>query len=284
MSYQYTEFDGVPIALYDHAQDHSSMPSESALRDSIGGAWDWRGTTRRKGRRQVFSPSGKYFGETEVLVDETGDPLTDESGDYLIAGDGPTMLAAQVRALMEKKGSQAQLWRRRLVDGVLQWKTARLLAVQWQRKWDDHAIVADITAQFETMMEFWRAATATTASGSATDGVMLALSVDNDGETIDDATIVVTRTSGTITAVSLVCVELGINLSWTGSIGAGEALTIDCGAQTVRENGVDAYSGFSLSGHTAAGWLPIRQGQYPFAATVTGGNATVSIQYYTQYP
>lgn len=284
MSYQYTAFDEVALPLYNHEQSHDLMASEPTIIDAIGGAYDWVGTGRRKGRKQIINLKGVYFGGIEYLVDETGDKLVDELDDYLIAGDGVEMLQAQVTALREKKGARGTLWRNRLDDSTLEWKTARLLQVSWPRKWEDHGLLAEISCQFETLMEFWHAATATTSSGSASSGVALPLLIENTGEQVDDATITITRTSGTITAVSLTCAELGIALSWSGSMGSGDVLTIDCGAQTVKENSTDAYSGFSLSGHTAAGWLPIPQGSYSFVATVTGGGATVAIQHYNQYP
>lgn len=284
MSYQYTAFDDVALPLYNHEQSHDPMPSEPTLLDSVGGAFDWVGTGRRKGRKQLINLRGIYFGATEYLVDETGDVITDESGEYLAAGNGVEMLQAQVTALREKKGVKGTLWRTRLDDDVLEWKTARLLSISWPRKWEDHAIIGELSCQFETRMEFWHAATATTAFTNVASGTTVPLLVANSGEQIDDATITFARTTGTITAVSLVCAELGISLSWTGSLGASETLTIDCDAQTVKENTTDAYSGFSLSGHTAAGWLPIPQGSYVFYATSTGGNANVTISYYNQYP
>lgn len=285
MSHQYTKFKEVPIALYDHSQSHDPMPIESTLLDSIGGAYDWKGTGRRKGRKQAIPLTGKYFGETERLVDETGDFLVDENGDGLIAGNGPQMLQAQVTALKEEIGNTGRLWRKRLADDVLEWKTARFTAMQWPRKWSDHAIIAEISCQFETAMEFWHANTATTTSGSASNGISLPLLVNNAGQTVDDAVITITRSSGTITAMSLTCSELGIDLVWTGSLGSGDVLRIDCGAQTIRKGTANAYSGFSLGGsHTAAGWLPIASGTYSFIAVVTGGNATVAIQHYNQYP
>jgi hypothetical protein len=285
MSYIYTEFDGVSVPLFNHSQNHAPMAAESSFMDSVGGTFDWIGTARRKGRKQNISFTGVYLGQTEYLVDETGDPLIDDLSDYLIAGDSEDMLGNQVAALLEKKGVRASLWRKRLADDVLHWKTARLLQVNWPRKWDDHAIKADITCTFETSMEFWHAATATTTSGSATAGAPLGLTVDNAGQVVDDAIITITRTSGTITAVSLIGAELGINLAWAGSLGSGDVLTIDCGVQTVRKGSADAYSGLTLGGsHTARGWLPIASGPQSFVALVTGGNATVAITHYNQFP
>jgi hypothetical protein len=282
MSYQYVTFDGVSLPLFDHSQEHAPMQAEPTLVDSIGGAYDWVGTARRKGRKQIISLTGVYFGETTFLVDELGNFIVDDLAAFLIAGDSYQMAQAQVVALLEKKGVRGQLWRKRLDDSVLEWKTARVLSISWPRVWEDHAIKAELTCEFETAMEFWHASTQTATSVNAVAGVPIALNVDNTGQVVDDATITVTRTSGTITAFTLT--GGGVSLSWTGSLGASEVLTIDCGAQTVRENTTDSYSGFSLSGsHSAAGWLPLASGANPFVVTVTGGNATVAINHYAQF-
>lgn len=283
MSWQYVKFDGVNLPLYDHNQNHDPMASEPTLLDSIGGAYDWRGSQRRRGRKQTIPLTGIYVGETDYLVDELGNYLVDELGNFLIAGDPYQTLQASVTALMEKKGVRGQLWRKRLADNVLQWKTARLLSISWPRTWEDHAIKAEISCHFETAMEFWHAATATSTSVSAADGVPIGLTVDSAGQVVEDAVITVTRTSGTITAFTLT--GSGVSLSWSGSLGSGDVLTIDCGAQTVKVNSTDSYSGFSLGvAHTAAGWLPLSSGMNALVATVTGGNATVAISHYNQYP
>lgn len=282
MSWQYVEFDGVSLPLFDHSQDHGPMVAESTLIDSVGSAYDWRGSKRRAGRRQIISLTGLYVGETEYLVDESGERLVDEGSDPLIAGDAAQMTQAYVTALLEKTGVRGKLWRERLGDSVKEWKTARLLQIGWPRGWEDHAIRAELTCQFETLMEFWHAETAISTSASASDGVPLGLTVNNAGQIVNDAVITVTRTSGTITAFTLT--GDGVSLSWSGSLGSGDVLTIDCGAQTVRKGTADAYSGFSLGGsHTAAGWIPISAGIHSFVVTVTGGNATAKLEYYNQY-
>jgi hypothetical protein len=282
MSYQFVEFDGVPLPLYEHNQNHDTMPSEPTLLDSVGGAYDWRGDDRRVGRKQIISGKGIYFGELTYLVDENGDQILDESDDPILVGDAPTMLAADVRALMEKKGVRGPLWRKRLVDDVMQWKTARLLAVIWPRKWEDHGIYAEVNYQFETQMEFWHEEDPIEATDTAVSGVPKVFNLDCAGMTVEDAVITITRTSGTITTVAIEGVE--IDILWTGSLGASAVLEIDCGLQTVRKNGVDSYSGFSLeSGHTAAGWMPLLPGTNAISVTVTGGNATVDISYYDQF-
>lgn len=258
------------------------MPSEATLQNSIGGAYDWRGTDRQAGRKQLISGRGKYFGEITYLVDEGGNPIVDEGGNPIISGDAVTTLAAEVRALMEKKGKRGQLWRKRLADSVLQWKQARLLEADWPRKVEDHGIVAEVSYRFETLMEFWHSATATTTEDDATAGVPLTLSISNSGMTVEDGVITITRSSGTITAVLIE--GTGIELNWSGSLGASDVLEIDCGQQTVRKNGIDAYSGFSLGvAHTVAGWLPLLPGANLIDFTITGGNANCEIEHYNQF-
>lgn len=286
MSYQYVEFDGVSLPLYDHAQSHDPMPVETAIVDSIGGAHDWWGSARRRGRKQLISFIGRYFAEGFYLVDDVGDFLVDEAGHFLTTNFGPEALRQQVDSLLEKRGVRGPLWRLRLDDNALEWKTARLLQIGWPRIWEDHALIAKLTPQFETLMDGWHAENATNTSGSATDGVPLGINVENTGQmAVYDAALTVTRTSGTITAVTIVYLAGGIDLEWTGSLGDGDVLTIDCSNQTVRKNSTDAYSGFSLeSAHTAEGWLPLEVGVNALVVTVTGGDATVAVSHYNQSP
>lgn len=282
MSYQYVKFLEIPLPLYDHEQAHDPMLSEPTLLDSVGGSYDWRGSNRQAGRKQIISGKGKYFGEITYLVDQSGNQIVDESGNSIITGNAQQTLAAEVRALMEKKGLRGPLWRNRLADSVLQWKTARLLQVNWPRKVEDHAIIAEVSYQFETQMEFWHAATPTISDDNATDGVPLILLVSNSGMTVEDSIISIARSSGTITSISITGV--GIDITWAGSLGASDELVIDCGLQTIRKNDTDAYSGFALGvSHTAAGWMPLLPGDNLITVTVTGGNAAVENSHYNQY-
>lgn len=284
MSYQYVEFDGVDLPLFNHSQNHSPMSSDATLRDSIGGSYDWRGATRKKGRKQTISLSGVYLGEVTYLTDGLGNYLVDESGNFIVAGHAKEMLRSQVADLMAKKGVRGQLWREDLSTDDRQWKTARLLQVNWQRKYDDHAVIANMSCAFETSMEFWHAEEATETSVNAVAATPKALNITNNGQQVDDAVITITHTSGTITAIAFLDHATGVDWTWTGSLSGGTILTIDCGAQTIRKGSTDSYSGFALGGsHTAAGWLPLSSGENAFGVTLTGGNATVTVSHYDQY-
>ena len=282
MSYQYVRFNDVPLALFDHRQGHDPMPVESTLIDSIGGAFDWKGSEPRRGRKQDISATGTYVGETEYFVDETGDYLVDETGDFLIAGDGVQILQEQVSALVDEVGNAGQLWRERLYDGMLHWKTARFLAMPWPRVWEDHALRATISCRFQTDMSFWHAEDATTIAHDASDATAQPFAVDNPGEVIEDAILTITCIADTITDISIT--GDGIELEWTGTLDEWETLVIDCGNQEQQADAVDAYNGLTFgAGHTVAGWLPLASGLNILLVTVTGGDATVTLSYYEQF-
>ena len=284
MSYQFVEFDGVDLPLFNHSQNHSPMASDATLRDSIGGAYDWVGAARKKGRKQVISLTGVYLGEVAYLTDGLGNFLVDESGNFIVAGHAKEMLKSQVADLMAKKGVRGQLWREDLALEERQWKTARLLQVNWQRKYDDHAVIANMSCTFETSMEFWHEEDATETSVSAVASTPVALNITNNGQQVDDAVITITQTSGTITAVAFLDHATGVDWTWTGTLVLGQILTIDCDRQTIRKDSSDAYSGFALGGsHSAAGWLPLASGENALGVTVTGGDATVTVSHYDQY-
>lgn len=286
MPYQYTKFDGIELPLYNHEQAHDPMPAESTIIDSVGGAWDWLGTARRRGRKQIISFKGVFTSGEYGLVDDDGNPVVDEFAQQIIVAEGVAALRAKVVALLEKRGVRGSLIRTRLDDSTTEWKTARLLQIGWPRKWEDHGVIAELSFQFETFMEGWHAASATSTSDSAVAATPLGFTVENTGQIpVNDAVFTVTRTSGTITQVDVDLSASGIDWTWTGSLGASDVLTVDVGAQTVKKNSTDAYSGFVLNGsHTAEGWLPLAEGDNVFTITVTGGNATVAVSHYNQTP
>lgn len=285
MPYQIQKFDEIPLPVYNPVQDHSPASSITSFVDSIGGYFDLFGGDSAQAQRQIISLSGLLVGEVETLVDELGDEIVDDLGDELVTAESEAAdLRSQVESLRARVRSRGQLWRVLLEDEtVRQWKTARFVRMSQPQVASDRAFKVSLTCEFETAMTYWHAEDATTSSGSATSGAPLALVVDNGGETVEDAVLTVTRTSGTITAVAVVCTSLGLSWTWTGSLTAGDVLVVDAGLQTVEENGAGVYSGFALSSsHSASKWLTITPGPHLMYVTTTGGNATVSLSFYHQ--
>lgn len=283
MAYRYIEFDGVPLPAANFEQQHDTAPVESDLLDSVGGVFAYHGNAPKRARRQTISLRGIYWGETDYLVDDLGNPIVDEAGNRLIAGDAAAMLRSQIDALRAKRGARGPLTRVRIDDGAEQWLTARLLQIAWQRTRPDMAVRAELSCQFESAMTAWRAETATSVTVSAAAGVPTGLLTQNGGDVAaEDAILTVACTSGTITLVAVA----GPGISWTltGSLGAGQALTVDDGAQTMRVAGADAYSGWTrAAGHTSSGWLPLELGDSAFTVTLTGGAGDVTLTHYNQF-
>jgi len=299
MPYQYQLIDEVRLPLYNPSQVHDPAAAERVLVRTIGGYYDAFATEDANAAVTNHKLTGVYLGATTYLVDELGNRFVDEAGNHIIMGNGSTMLRAQLQALREKMRKRCTLWRVWMDDNpaaptIRQWKTVRFIRMGQPQEVTDRMVRAVVTCEFEPLMPHmvnWRAETQTVLPKSASAGVATTIVVENPGETVNDARFIVTRTSGTITAIALNCDELGIGLQWTGSLGSGQTLEINDGNDSVSIaptatsplGGVDAYSGFGLSEHTAKSWLRLPQGMYNFTATVLGGNATVTMRFYPQF-
>jgi hypothetical protein len=221
---------------------------------------------------------------TAYIVDHAGNQIVDHAGNAIIAGTAQALLRGQVDAIRSKHGATGNLWRRRWDDpSVAQWKFARLLAVQEKSDVKHRTIAAKVDLVFESAMANWRDAAADVASGNLVSGGAVGLLLGSEGNaTIDDSVITVTA-SGTISSLQFAVLHLGIDLRYTGTIGAGSVLTIDCGAQTVTVNGAAAYSGFALgAGHTARSWCPLPPGVWAMLVS-SNGAGTVSTSHYDQW-
>ena len=286
MAYQLTEFDDVALPVYNPRQQHDPMPGESPFLRSVGSFVDYFAGRAAQAASQTIAITGLCYGETVYLVDETGAYVVDEAGNRVISGSPATELRSQIEALRNKVRKRGRLVRIRLDDGARQWKTARFLQMAAPQDVKDRTFKAEVTCQFETVDVGWHSEEATIISGNAVAGSPLTLFVPNGGGmTIDDAVLTITGTSGPITQVDIQSIAAGINLRWTGSLATGQSLVIDNGAATLRKAGADAYvAGFVQAGHVVRGWLPLEQGTTALAVTTTGGNATVALTYYVQFP
>jgi len=92
--------------------------------------------------------------------------------------------------------------------------------------------------------------------------------------------ITVTAPTTAITVVDIENLETGhiSKIRYTGTIAIGKALVIDCGAKTVKNDGVNAFSGFSIvtATHTTPEWLRLMTGNNTIKVTRTGGAATAT--------
>jgi hypothetical protein len=285
MPYILTEFDNVPLPVAMPEDDLSTGMVESSLLDSIGGVYNYFGPAQRLPRRHQFAHRGKYEGDvTYRIIDTNFFRVTSDGLVRVTASMALADLHGKTNDLKAKIGVWGQLWRKRLADDEMTWKWCRLLKVNHVEVIENANMVSEVESIYETADVGWRSEDPVVTSESASDGVGASLNVSNSGTIqVRDAILRVERTSGTITQVTIT--GIGIDITWTGSIGSGETLVIDDGAQTVQIGSNDEYDGFVLgAGHTVDGWLPLDIGVNTLTVTVTGGNADVSVEHYNQWP
>jgi hypothetical protein len=285
-SYQIYEFDGVTLPEYNPEQDLSSGSVDSTLMSSAGGSFDvWSGI-RRTPRTVKHQISGIYTAAdgTAYIVDHAGNQIVDHNGNRIIANTAQALLRGQVDAIRAKHGATGSLRRRRWDDTtVYQWKTARLLQVVERSDVKHRTVAAKVDLIFESAMANWRDASVDTISGTLVAGGAVGLLLESQGNaTIEDSVITVAASSA-ISSLQFSILHLGIDLRYSGAVGAGSTLQIDCGAQTVLLNGVAAYAEFSLGArHTARCWCPLPPGSWAMQVSANGAG-TVTASHYDQW-
>lgn len=254
MAYSLVTFDSANLPLCVPEDPLNSGAVLPGLAGAAGGVFDRYGgrTVLPKARRLDFR--GRYDGSA-------------------------TALRTQLDALRAKIGVWGLLVRKRDDDSVLQSIYARLLAVNGTWVLEDGAS-ALLELQWETAEPAWRAASGSTASGS----VGGSTSIVNDGTApVVDAVVTLTASGGALVNPTLTIAAIGVALKFTGSIADTKALVIDCGAMTVKNDGANAYSGFSLeAGHTARGWMPLSVATHSLAVAGTGAG-TVGVAFVKRY-
>lgn len=96
-------------------------------------------------------------------------------------------------------------------------------------------------------------------------------------------TIITLTAAGTSITNILIAVSTQFAINWAGTLAVGQSLVFDCGALSVKNNGVDAYSGFSrTANHKISEWLRMYVGWNNITVTRTGGNnsSTITFDYY----
>lgn len=283
MAYQIYQFNDVALPIYNPAQEHN-VSVASTLTLAIGGVADYYGSRRRTPQITPFAVTGIYSGDYYSLTTESGAYLSDESNNHLVAHSITADLRMQLDSLRAVVGTRGTLYRKRWDDLAVQWKTARLLQVRRSTQADDRTAKAELECTFEAPDANWRSSTQATPSATLASGGTVTLVAENTGDqTVEDGTLTITASGGTITSVTVACTATGISWTWTGSLASGSALVVDAGALTVRKNGVDSYSGFALgSGHSARTWLPLAPGGNSLQISSVGPG-TAAAAFYPQF-
>lgn len=263
MAYYLTTFAGVDLPDGMPEDPLFSGTVDSGIVAAGGGAFDTYGTRQVLPRRRQIRFRGRYDGSASATALQTAlDALRAKIG---------------VRGLLVRKDQSAtstQLYARLLaVDGV------------WEMRDGDSA---RIDLVFETGEATWRAASASnaTANFDAASPSVATVSVVNNGTApVYDPVISIEASGGTITTLNLAIAAIGVDLDWTGSLTAGNTLTIDCGAKTVKIGSSNSFSGFELgASHTARDWMPLTVATLSLVVTAdNGANGTVDVDWTKRY-
>jgi len=105
--------------------------------------------------------------------------------------------------------------------------------------------------------------------------------INNAGDgLVRSIVITITATDTAITVLDIENLETAhiSKIRYTGTIAQDKALVIDCGAKTVKNDGSDAFTGFSIiaATQTTTEWLRLMSGNNTIKVTRTGGAATAT--------
>lgn len=282
MPWKFSRFGDVLLPTFDPTTDLSPGEVESTLLLTAGGALDLYAGRTRLPSRVAHGMQGTYFGETTYWVTHLGSYMVDHDGTYIVSGLGPSILRRQVQALKRRLGQVDSLYRERLEDGLEQYKSARLLGVPHTLEKEDGAVVARVSARFESVQAGWRDASATSVAVTLAVGDR-GLVAHNDGDIdIEDATLTIAASSS-ISGLRIISSQ-GMDLSFGATVAAGTNLVIDGGGQTVRKAGADAYGSITRNaGHTQASLLRLVLGDTVFSITTSAGAGTATVGYRNQW-
>ena len=285
MPYTLTRFLEIPLPDAMPTDDLSTGKVPNGIVPSIGSVFNYFGSTQQFSQHHEINHSGKYVGGVVYRVTVDGNERVTVDGSYRVTAESRAAdLNGKVDDLKAQIGKWGVLWRKRLPDGQMTWKSCRLLQVRNVETVADADVVSKVDSLFETMEVAWRSEDTVSHAVSVSAGVTNGLVIDNGGSLlVRDAVLTVACTSGTITSVTVTGV--GIDLTWAGSIANGQTLTLDAGEQTVLIGTTDQYAGLTLNaGHTSDLWLPLTPGTNVLMVGVVGGNATVTMEHDDQWP
>ncbi len=247
MSYKLVAFDNLVLPTYNRESGVNAAPPLQGYIETAGGGFDSFGSG--------VAPASTPFPVTMRVV----------SSEETDAGQ-----KAAIDALRSKIRTRGRLIRTGVADFTQHWVTARLVEVQQRTLYNSPGV--------QVLNFIWEASTEwveTNADVTETmTGSPYAFGVENAGNRpVRNAIITVSADDAALTAVALSTTN-GTALSWTGTVAAGDSLVFDCGAKSVKNDGVNAYSGLTYdSGHTIDDWLRIA-GSMDITITYTGGGSS----------
>jgi hypothetical protein len=208
-------------------------------------------------------------------------------------------LSTSALGLRALRGERLALWREMSSGGALQWCWARLMRKGAPRG-PENRMWQPVELSFEVTSP-WYGAYMDGDGWLLDDGFLFdnglyldtgllttivsaaPFTITHGGDAeITALTITVTAAAGA--AITALTVKVGATSIWewtyTGTIAAGKALVVDCGAQTVKNNGTDDYAHWALTAnHNQNHWFAFQPGANTVTVTMIGGGATSTIAF-----
>jgi hypothetical protein len=201
--------------------------------------------------------------------------------------------------LLALVGTVDQLWRTPPGSLAAQWVYAKLEYID--ADWDPEAsLVLPFRAEWTRLSPYWNGDGHGRNSGTPLTDYKFTLTsspdtitVQNDGNR--EATGVVIDVANPALAAAITVIEIessdgGFHFTWTGSLAAGETLSIDTRDRSVLKGSADAYSGFAYgANHDIAYWASLPGGPATdIDVTITGGSIgsidpTIQVSFYDAY-
>ena len=203
-----------------------------------------------------------------------------------VSTDDPEAFDVRFQAIAGALGKAGRLWRKWIGAEVRHWCFARFTTLEGEKA-QGQLVYQPIVMEF-TRTSPWFAELASTQQ--VTLGVTpYSFVVTRDvaaNAPVFDAVITVTAQGVGITDLVIENTTNGSYIRFTGAtIAVGTSLVIDCGAGTVKNNGVNAIAYFSLgASHAIPDWLRLEAGGSVNTIRVTraggGSNSTIRFDFY----
>lgn len=276
MAYTFERFGTITLPIYNREINMAPVSASLRIVGTAAGAFDSDGTAR----------SGQSFPHA----------LTVEA---VVSEDTTAEQRTAIDALRAAVGTRAYLYRVADSDAAVHRALCRLTAMTQDRHYEQRRAYQPIRLQF-AQLTGWQGATHGTwyfDEGEVfddgldfdTNDYLAALTASPASQVVANGgnypltDVVFTVTAGAAALSNVVLYAAGMDLRWDGSIPAGQALVIDCGAASVQLAGIDAYSDFYIGPtHTIEDWFRLEPGNTTIGlsviGTLTGASWSVSFR------
>lgn len=190
---------------------------------------------------------------------------------------------AVFNALQTIKGLQGQLLQlyRVTAANAEQWVYARLMEVNATQA-KPNVLYLPVEMLFNKYSDYWQGDPHGVYLTSLDNQFALnaspkTVSISNGGNAPQRNVVIDVVAAGTPITVLRVQAT-GVDFTWTGSLAVGKTLEIDTGAQSVKNDGANAYSGVAWS-NTIDDWLRLAVGSNSVTITKTGGSSSSTVQF-----